>query len=37
MNQLADMVASRLIERLGSDEIRDIVWQVVPRIGRSHD
>lgn len=35
MNQLADMVANRLVERLGSDEIRDIVWQVVPELAEA--
>lgn len=35
MNRLADMVVQRLVERLGSGEVRDIVWQVVPELAEA--
>ncbi len=35
MNRLADMVVQRLVERLGSGDVRDIVWQVVPELAEA--
>jgi len=35
LTELADMVSARIIKSLGNDQVREVVWQVIPELAEA--